>query len=177
MENLDFCIDALRGAMMLSGQALQVEIAVAFIVFDRMGSTDFQAKKVLRGIYASAGRADCLTPDSPSYQTVNRRMSRCADFYDTVRAGKVRKLLKPLAGQAAIDALVTLIASYQVQTMDDVARRTGKEPQAHKDAVGSFHVKTEHIKIDMTPDVTADEILALIKELRALVKTKQVELV
>lgn len=180
MENLDFCIKALRGAMMLSKQAIQIEIAVCFVVYyNHDGDTGIQAMKALRAIYADAGRVDCLTPGSRSYQTVNRRMRRCGDLYETVSHKKMKRVLKDKHGEQAIEVIKQFIEPYGIESMDDVAAHAGKprEPAEPKtvqrdrrasDAPGVVHVKTRHLDIPIPPDVPKSELLALAKKLTDL---------
>lgn len=185
------CIKALSSAFALSKQAIQIEIAVAFVVFHQFGSTDLEAKKALRNVYASAGRADCLTPDSPSYQTVTRRINRCAAFCDAVGVKKVRRILKDVGDDDAIEAVKKFIEPYGIETMDDVAARAGKPvirtkpedtepeqddtPHARRatDAPGVIHVKTKHIDLPIPPDAPATELVTLANKLLALAKKRE----
>ena len=180
MENLDFCIEALRGAMQLSKQAIQTEIAVCFIVFHEHGGViNTETMKHLRGIYAEAGRIDCLTPDSRSYKTVSRRMNRCADFYETIKHSRIKRLLKDKHEGEAIDIIKQFLEPYDIDSMDDVAAHSGKprkptepkqEPHDRRttDAPGTVHVKTKHIDVPIPPGVPKSELLALAKKLMAL---------
>lgn len=182
MENLQVCIDALRGALQLSKQAIQVEIAVCFLViFEHGGDTSAPTMKALRGVYHDAGRVDCLTPDSRSYKTVSRRMNRCADFYATVTHKKVRRSIKNKGGKAALDAIKALIEPFDIDSMDDVAAHSGeprKQPEPRivphdrrsTDSPGVVHIKTRHIDIPIPPDIPKSELLALVKKLQALVE-------
>lgn len=180
MENLDFCIEALRGAMMLSKQALQVEIAVCFVVYHQFdGDTSAATMKALRGIYASAGRVDCLTADSPSYQTVNRRMRRCGDFYATIGHKTIKRILKDKSGDEAIKVIIQYIEPFEISSMDDVAAHAGRprqpaelKPSPHDrrttDAPGFVHVKTRHLDIPIPPDVPKAELLLLARRITEL---------
>lgn len=185
METTEFCIEALRGAMLLSKQAIQVEIAVCFIVFcEHGGDTGPTATKVLRGIYAEAGRADCLTPDSPSYKTVQRRMRRCGDFYDTIGHKRIKRMLNDKHGDEAITVIRQFIEPYEISSMDDVAAHAGKPRQASEerppkkstadkarratDAPGTVHIKTKHMDIPVPPDVTKAELLQVAKKITAI---------
>lgn len=180
MDNLDFCVTALRGAMMLSRQAIQIEIAVSFVVFHQHGGdTGIGPMKVLRQIYAEAGRVDCLTSNSRSYNTVNRRMRRCGDFYEVTGHSRVKKLLKDKHGKEAIEIVKQFIEPYEIESMDDLAAHGGnpRQPEATKppkhdrratDAPGTVHVKTKHIDLPVPPDVPKAELIALAQKLMRL---------
>ncbi len=160
MDTISHCIEALQGAMMLTAQAIQVEIAVSFVIFYEQGSTDIQAKKVLRQVYASAGRVDCLSAGTGSYATVTRRMGRCAAFFDSLGKRKLKPVIAGKAGKAAIDAVVAFLAPYAIETMDDLAARTGGPRKAREEVPGTLHIKTEHCRLDLTPDEKLDELIA-----------------
>jgi len=180
MDNLEFCVDALQGAMMLGKQAIQIEIAVCFVVFlQHDGDTGIKATKELRQVYHEAGRADCLTSDSPSYKTVNRRMGRCADLYEALGHRKIKKAVSGLSGKELIEALKKFIKPLDIGSMDDVAAHAGKpRPPAEPkqvaqdrratDAPGVIHVKTRHIDLPVPPDVPKTELIALAKKLMRL---------
>ena len=180
MDTISHCIEALQGAMMLTAQAIQVEIAVSFIVFYEQGDTDIQAKKVLRQVYASAGRVDCLTSGTGSYGTVTRRMGRCAAFYDTLGKRKLKTVVNGKQGKAAIDAVIAFIKPYEIETMDDLAAHAARprvpkpapvESSRATDFVETvIHIETEHVHIDVTPEATKEELLAAIKALRDRIK-------
>jgi hypothetical protein len=180
------CVTALSGALLLSKQALQVEVAVAFIVFHEFGSTDLKAKKMLRTIYADAGRADCLTPDSPSYQTVTRRIGRCAAFFDYVGIRKVKKALKGFSGDAAIQVMKDYLLIYDIASMDDLAALAGnprqpaepKEQTERRDRRATDnpevqHIKTRHIDLAVPPDVPPSELVSLANKLLKLAKARE----
>lgn len=180
MEKLQFCIDALRGALQLSKQAIQTEVAVCFIVFyEHGGIINSDTMKALRGVYHEAGRVDCLTPDSRQYKTVSRRMNRCADLYETVKHSKIKRALKDKFGKEAIEIIKQFLAPYEIESMDDVAAHAGKPRQPAEpkeiphdrrttDAPGTVHVKTKHIDLPIPPDVPRSEVEALVKKLQAL---------
>lgn len=182
------CIKALSGAFLLSRQALQIELAVAFLVFAEFGHTELDAKKALRRVYADAGRADCLTADSPSYQTVTRRINRCAAFFDVVGVKKVKKALKGAGGDVSVQLMVEHLKPYKIATMDDLAALAGnpREPAAPKnsqeppkepprdrrasDDPNVTHVKTKHLDLAIPPDAPAKELVSLANKLLALAK-------
>jgi hypothetical protein len=191
--NLDFCVDAMRGALLLSRQALQVELAVGIVVYNAYGSVSLAAKKELRAIYAAAGQADCLTPDSRSYQTVNRRMDRCGKLFDHIGPNKISKVLSKLDDGAIIDTLVAFLAKFGIDSMDNVLdiigeprRREPHDPsivnislppvegeqplRRQSDRPGAIHIETEHIKLDAAPELTEAEVMGLIRQLLDLVK-------
>lgn len=183
--NLEFCVEAMRGSMMLRGQALQTELAVSFIVFDACGAADIGAKKILRAVYASAGRVECLTSGSPSYQTINRHMDRSARLYEKVKARSVTKWIKGRSGPEAIDAIIAALEPLHLMSMDDVAEyatgkprvsaRTKYTPENHPkrrsdDSGFAFVVETEHIHVGIPADATPDEVVDAANRLMELAK-------
>lgn len=180
MDTISHCIEALSGAMMLTAQAIQVEIAVSFVIFHEHGGTDIQAKKVLRQVYASAGRVDCLTSGTGSYKTVTRRMGRCAAFYDSL--GKKGAPINGRRGKAAIDAVIAFLQPYAIETMDDLAARAGttrapKTPPTEQRRRASdiaepiVRIASEHVHIDVAPEATKAELQEAIRVLRELLKS------
>lgn len=192
-QNLDFCIDALRGAMALRGQALQTELAVGLYTYHVCGSNDLQAKKVLRSIYASAGEADCLTPGSDSYQTVNRRMDYIAALYEKIKPRIIKKWIAGKSNQEAIDGIIVGLQPFEFRAMDHVrvfakkpAQQRSESPVAEKnepvtdhpmrrasdqpEAPGTRHVRTDHIDVAIPPDATRDELMRLAMEILELAK-------
>jgi hypothetical protein len=174
MENLDSCINAMQRSLMQSRDALQIELSVSLFVFTSLGAADLQAKKVLRGVYASAGRVDCLTPDSPSYSSVGRYMERSAMLYEFIGKAKLRRAAKGRADADAIDAIAVLIAPLELTSWDDVMRKTtGKEPQKRAQAPGSIRIKTEHCRLDLAPEATLDELVTLRAKLDELIAERE----
>lgn len=187
--DLDVCIDALHGSMMLRGQALQIELAVGLYVFNTLGATDINAKKTLRGIYASAGEADCIEPGSESYQTVNRRMSYIAGLHDNLRPKVIKKWIAGKAGQEAIDAIIEQLKPYGFTAMDNIRifiTPTLSKPEPVKedavqameevphrratDAPGTIHIKTDHMDLPVPPDTPPNELMDLAMQIIELAK-------
>lgn len=180
MKSLNICIEALRGSLQLSRQAIQTEVAVCFVVFyEHDGVINQETMKALRSVYAQAGRVDCATPESRSYKTVSRRMNRCADLYETVKHSKMKRVLKDVPDKGMIAAIKEFLAPFEIESMDDVATHSGKprkptEKVEHEhdrraaDEPGTIHVKTKHIDVPIPPDTTKTEIMALAKKLLAL---------
>ena len=177
MDTISYCIEALSGAMMLTAQAIQVEIAVSFIVFYNEGGTDINAKKVLRQVYASAGRVDCLSSGTGSYATVTRRMGRCAAFYDTLGKRKLKPVINGKQGKDAVQAVIEFIRPYEIENMDDVAahgarpRKPDVAPsEQHRRATDIaetvIHIETEHVHIDVAAEATKTELQEAIRVLR-----------
>ncbi len=174
MENLDSCINAMQRSLMQSKDALQVELSVSLFVFASLGAADLQAKKVLRGVYASAGRFDCLYPDSPSYSSVSRYMERSAMLFAHVGRAKLRRATKDKRDAEAIDAIMHLIAPLELMSWDDVMRKsTGKGPTRRASVPGSVHIKTDHCRLDLTPDATLDELVTLREKLDELIAERE----
>lgn len=188
-QDFTACVKALSGAFILSARALQVEIAVAFVVFHQAGDTSAASKKLLRQVYADAGRRDCLLPESPAYQTVMRRIGRCADLLEALGWRRVRKVLRDQHGAAAIQAVVDFIAPLGIESMDDVAAHAGRPrkaaplepaqapaaPQRRRetDSPDVTHVKTRHIDVAVPPDAPASELVALANKLLALARRRE----
>ncbi len=192
--NLDFCIDALRGAVLSARQALQVEIAVGVVVYNAYGSVSQAAKKELRAVYATAGEIDCLSINSKRYQTVNRRMERIGKLYNHIGPKKLSKVISRLPEEKIIDTLVDFLAKFNICSMDDLLEVIGeprhREPSADIVTLGlplpvegagtpsrrvadrpdTIHIETDHIKVDATPDMTEAEVMDLIRQLLDLVK-------
>lgn len=175
MDTMGHCIEALRNSMSLTEQAIQIEIAVSFVVFNEKGGTTLDVKKILREIYASAGRVDCLTSDSPSYKTVNRRMGRCADFYDILGHKEITKVLKGKKGKDSILAIVEFLKPHNISNMDDLAAKANKGRKTHESVPGEVHVRSDHIKLDISADTTVAELSDLIKRIKAIIKEKESE--
>lgn len=173
------CVKALGGALALSKKALQTEIAVAFVVFHGLGSTSAASKKALRQVYADAGRRDCMTPDSPGYQTVIRRINRCAALFEHVGWRKIKRMLKDLTPAGALSMVIDFLEPLDLQTMDDVAAYAGRprkdteptgepvEEQADEE-VEVIHVRTRHIDVVIPAGTPARELLALANKLIAM---------
>lgn len=174
--DLSVFVEAMGGVFLLSKQAIQTEVSIAFVVFHECGDTSVDSKKVLRQVYADAGRADCLRADSPSYQTVTRRINRCAAFFEIIGQKKVKRMLKDKFGQEAIDLIRGFLEPFEIETMEDVAVHAGRPTKKDADHLdgkedvqteppGTVHVRTRHIDIALTPDVPKAEILKLAKKL------------
>jgi hypothetical protein len=185
MKDLNFCIEAMRGTLLLSRQALQVELSVSLITYHVHGGASLAAKKVLRGIYASAGQVDCLTSDSRSYQTVNRRMDRCAKLYEHLGPRKIAKIIGDFEGKAALAAVAGLLAPLGLDSMDNVLDFVG-EPRNRvtvatpldivparrvSDTPGSLYFDTPHVHVVVPPEVSPDELLELARKLQHLANT------
>jgi len=182
LPDLRHCVKALSGAFVLSARALQTEVAVSLLVFHEMGGASLDAKKALRQVYADAGRRDCLTHESPAYQTVMRRIGRCAALFDTFGLRRIKKAIGEATGAAAIAALQELIAPLEIETMDDVAAHAGQGRKAPPpapaapaelkrravDAPEVVHVKTRHIDVAVPPGTPAKELTVLANKLLAL---------
>ncbi len=182
MKRIEFdttsLIEALRGAMLLSRQALQVEIAVGMLTYFTYGDTGMSARKVLRGIYASAGRADCLTSDCPSYNTVNRRMGRVADFYAGVKPRALRQVLGELKGAEAVDSLVKFLEPYQIASMDDLLKAAGggrdrTTVKEHERRIIAVHIKTQHLDFPVPVETPISELWEFIDKLTEFARSKQ----
>lgn len=173
MDTISHCIEALSGAMMLTAQAIQVEIAVSFVIFYEQAGTNIAAKRVLRQVYASAGRVDCLTSGTGSYMTVTRRMGRSAAFYDSVGARKVKPVINGKRGKAAIEAVIAFLKPYGIETMDDLAARAGRQRKPSAEAPGTVHIKTDHCRLDLAPDATIDELHELRDKLDELIAERE----
>lgn len=178
MDTITYCIEALNGAMQLSAKAIQVEIAVSILVFHEQGGANIDSKKVLRQVYASAGRLDCLTVGTGSYKTVSRRMGRCGDFYDTLDQKALKRMLKDKQGREAIEVIKQFIAVYEIDNMDDLAAHAAR-PRTPRPApienrrktdfdATVVHIQTEHVHVDVSPEVTKQEIKEAIAALRKL---------
>lgn len=173
MENLNSCINAMQRALMSSKDALQIELAVSLFVFSSLGSADIHAKKTLRGVYASAGRFDCLYPDSPSYKSVSRYMSCSAWLFESMTKSKIKRVTKDKPDNEAIEAIIALLAPLQLQSWDDVAKHATGKPRATQAKIpGTVHLKTAHYKLDLTPDVTVDELIELRQKLDEIIESK-----
>lgn len=183
LPDFSHCVKALTGAFALSKKAIQVEIAVAFVVFHQFGETSIDAKRALRQVYADAGRRDCMTAGSPAYQTVVRRINRCAGLFDTFGMKRIARTLKDKHGAEAVRILVQLIEPLDIETMDDVAAHSGtprkraseeEQGRAQADQSGAeeevevVHVKTRHIDVRIPPDTPARELRLLAKKLTEL---------
>lgn len=178
MDTITYCIEALNGAMLQSARAIQIEIAVSILVFHEQGGVSIDSKKVLRQVYASAGRLDCLTVGTGSYKTVSRRMGRCGDFYNVIDPKALRRMLKDKDGREAIEVIKQFIAPYEIDNMDDLAAhsarpRTPRQAPIENRRKTDFdatlvHIETEHVHVDVSPDVTRKEVQEAIKALRKL---------
>ncbi len=134
-DKLDFCVELLHGGMDLGKRALQIELAVGLYVFFTCGSADINAKKVLRGIYASAGQVDCIKPGSPSYTRVANRMTAIAGLYDKLRRRRITDWIGDHHGAAATTAIIEGLKSYEFMVLDDVTEFwTGKTRKQRKAA-------------------------------------------
>ena len=178
MDTITHCIEALNGAMQLSAQAIQVEIAVSILVFYESGGVSKESKRVLRQVYAGAGRLDCLTVGTGSYKTVSRRMGRSGDFYDTLDPKMLKRMLKDKQGAEAIEVIKQFIAVYQIENMDDLAAH-GTRPRTPRPApvenrrktdfdATIVHLVTEHVHVDISPEVTREEVQEAIVALSKL---------
>ena len=179
---LDFCIEAMRGSMNLRGQAVRIELAVGLVVYRACGSADAAAKKVLRGIHASAGRADCLTPQSPSYKPVMRRIDRCASLYDKLKSRTIKKWIDGKSEQAAIDAIVAELKALDIQSMEDVLDYVGlprsdskerSQPEHNRrasDREAAYTVDTEHVHITIPSEATPEELVQAADKLMELAR-------
>jgi hypothetical protein len=179
LTNIDFCVTSMNKSLAGSAEWLQVELAVSLLVYSNIGDADINAKKVLRQVYASAGRFDCLTPDSPSYQTIARRMQRSAGLFEKLGAKKISKIINGKKDQEALDSIVSGIKSFQLMSWDDVEqfatgvpKKAAREPKTQKehkrratDAEGTIHIETSHIRLDIPPEATAKEIMELARKL------------
>ncbi len=187
--NIEFCISSMNTSLMNSAAALQVEIAVSLLVYSNLGSAGINEKKVLRDVYASAGRFDCLKPDSPSYQTISRRMQRSAAVFDKIGAKKIGKLVNGKSDQEALDSLIIGIKHFELMSWDDVQQFvTGVDKKSARmpkheieglpepenrveykrratDKEGAIHIETSHIKLDILQEATAKEIMELVQKL------------
>lgn len=178
MDTITHCIEALNVAMQQSAQAIQVEIAVSILVFYEHGGVSIESKRVLRQVYASAGRLDCMTVGTGSYKTVSRRMGRSGDFYDTVDPKALKRMLKDKTGREAIEVIKQFIAVYEIENMDDLAAH-GARPRTPRPApienrrktdfdATLVHLVTDHVHVDVAPEVTRQEVQEAIKALRKL---------
>lgn len=174
------CVKALSSAFALSSKALQTELAVALLVFHSLGGPSASAKRDLRQIYADAGRP-CLNHENAAYQTVMRRIGRCAALFSKIGARKVAKAVGAAAGSTAIAALVELVAPLQLRTMDEVGEYVGQVQRsraATTKAAGQeehnrramddpdvTHVKTRHIDVAVPPGTPAKELVTLANKL------------
>ena len=179
LQNIDFCIETMTSSLIGSASALQIEIAVSLLVYSTLGSADLDAKRTLRQVYASAGRYDCLTPDSTSYQTISRRMQRSAGLFEKLGAKRLAKIIAGKKDQDALQLLVDGIKPFQLLSWDDVqqfatgidkkAARIVKTPAQHirraTDAPDTIHLKTENIKLDIPAVATHKEIMELVQKL------------
>lgn len=181
MDTISYCIDALNGAMQLGAQAIQVEIAVSILVFYEHGGVSLESKRVLRQVYASAGRLDCIAVGTGSYKTVSRRMGRSGDFYETISPKTLKRMLKDKAGAEAIEVIKQFIAVYGIENMDDLAAH-GARPRTPRPApienrrksdfdATVVSIATEHVHVEVSPEVTKDEVQKAIAALRDLLAT------
>lgn len=167
--NLDYCITAMNRSLAMSRQALQVELAVGLAVYHHFENTGLAAKKAFREIYAAAGQVDCLTSESRSYQTVNRRMDRIAKLFDYLGRSKIRRVIGEHDGMNRIEALITYLEGLHLDSMDDVLNYVGEPRQpsiAHNPH--AIHIVTAHVHLDVLPDASKAEIKEVISKLMAL---------
>jgi hypothetical protein len=173
MEDLEYCITTMSRALMMKKDALQPELAVALFVFTSHGTVDIQSKKTLRGVYAAAG-VDCLKHDSPYYTSVMRYTERAAMLFESIGKVKLRRAIRAKSGSDAIEAIITLIAPLDLTSWDDVVRKTtGREPQKRTRVPGAIHIKTDHCRLDLTPDATLDELMTLREKLDELIAERE----
>ncbi len=194
-DKLDFCVELLHGGMDLGKRALQIELAVGLYVFFTCGSADINAKKVLRGIYASAGQVDCIKPGSPSYTRVANRMTAIAGLYDKLKRRRITDWIGDHQGAAATTAIIEGLKPHEFMVLDDVTEfwtgKTRKQRKADRIGDGKEEAANDviykqithtqgvvrfahtHIIAAVDPQATKEDIQAVIIELMALMAQRE----
>lgn len=183
--NIQSCIDALAGAALNREAAFHQEIAVGLLIFAVEKSTDEEAKTRLRYLYADAGYICLQAEPGNDYKTVWRRVSTCARLFNFLTCEKVSEWITGTSTAKQIASLAAQVRALNLGSIDAViAFVTGKPRKAREarprsnvlafnrrqsdripDAV---HVATEHIRVDVAPDFTRDELSDVIAKLVAM---------
>ncbi len=185
---LDFCSDMLHRSMMLGKQALQIELAVGLFVFHAHTVADIASKKVLRGLYASAGRVDCLKSDSPHYHAIAKRIGVIAALFDKLKPRTISKWIDGFEGVNAVEGIMAELKPLELMSLDDViefysgvsrkARDKAKSEAANDSSMNvlefrrrtadqgdAIHIEQRHIHVDIDRRAKPEEIQAVIAEL------------
>ncbi len=113
------CVEALASSFLSRRQALQAELAVGLIIFASEGDSNKEAKRDLRGLYASAGHL-CIDPKGADYKNINKRVNNTATLFDVVTRRAVRNWIGDAAEEGVLSAVMAALEKFQFATMDDV---------------------------------------------------------
>lgn len=180
------CIEALANSFLSRRQALQAEIAVGLVIFAAEGDATKDAKRDLRGLYASAGYF-CFDSKGGDYKNINKRVNTTAALFAVLTRRAVRQWIGEHSEAAVISAVMVALEPYQFATMDDVLeycarpnnrtarQRANDEARAQakadakkarggpfarrsEDIEGSIKIDTAALHIVIPPTATPDEL-------------------
>lgn len=187
MLNIQTCVDALAQSALNREAAFQTEIGVSLLIFYTEKSSDVAAKTLLRELYDAAGYVCLIAAEKQDYKTVNRRINVSARLYDKLTSEIIGQWSEGGSTDRKIKALAAQLRELGLVSIDSVKAyvtgKTRKEREAkpktnilqfnrrladRKLPVGTRHVVTAHIAVDVPPDVPREEIQQLIIELMKL---------
>lgn len=119
---------AIANAALSRRAALQIEVAVSLIHFTQeSGGTDTIGKAALKSVYNDAGYI-CLAKADRDYKTVNRRLNAMSKLFDKLGSSLVYSWMADKGDtEAIINHVVTEVAVFGFDTMDDVLAYVGAE--------------------------------------------------
>lgn len=129
-SHIDYTVmtQAIANAALSRRAALQIELAVSLIHFTQEnGGTDSTGKANLKAVYAGAGYL-CMTKADRDYKTVNRRLNAMAKVFDKMGSSLVNGWIAGKGDtESTINYVVTELAAYGFDTLDDVMDYVGVE--------------------------------------------------
>jgi hypothetical protein len=170
---IESAVSAMRDCVLSRRKSLFREMAIGLAVLAGEGLADKNAKKILISVYAEAGN-DCTERSGADYSLVHNRVAAVACMFGSIGLEKIMQMIGKKRGETAIIALSNHVESmgcFSISAIQDLCGTRSeleKENDRHEvlSPVGQeIHFKTAHMKLDIPPETTVDEVELMVKKL------------
>lgn len=170
------CIAQITAAAVNRRVAFLVEMAVGMTVYATHGKVNKASRADLYDIYRAAGY-DCATADGADYRTVHRRATASATLFEHATLQSIEQWADGQHGAGVVRAITENISHLDVATIRGVLALADKTPAAELPELGApapekTRIELGHIHVVIDDGATPDELKALVRKIRALIKEK-----
>lgn len=168
------CKKVMSAVTMSRRKALAAEMAVGVAIFATSGNAGLEARRIFADLYEQAD-SDANEFTGQSYRTVRRRVDAAASLYERLGQVKVDDLVGERRNAQAIGTIQEHIESLSLYSINavfgfcdkPVVATVASKPVA-KPLPKWRHIETEHLEIEIPPEVTAEEAEELSQKLHAV---------
>lgn len=166
----------IRSALVNRRDALKLELAVMFAVTLESDGNKRLAREAIYSVYNSTGSYQCSKPSDRDWKSVGRHITAGFALFDFIGAEEIAQWADGHKHGDLIAALVEKIAPYKLSTTNEVltvCEKVKKPRSARERGVpeGARVFDTEHVRIVIPAEVTADEVMTMINKLMEYANT------